>query len=163
MPFRRSLSLRPIHSEKIETITTNLAENAGTTKEVVIATAIRNPVVDTDVHIGATIKWIYLELNVSAETITNPKSYNWVVQKMPTGQNAITPNQVNPLARRFVFKRGMEMFPKDLGTVFKRIFVVRIPPRYRRMGENDKLVFRYIASSTETVNTCLLTIHKVYD
>ncbi len=159
---RRALSLRPVHSEKVEQIHTRLAADNSTVQEVIIAKAVRNPTADLECEIGSTISSVYVEFNTSGQTVTNPSRLDWLIQKSPSGVNAVTPNQNNPVARRFIFKRGIEMFPSATSTVFKRIFVVRIPPRFKRMGEADELLFRYINSSSQTMNMCAIFIHKVF-
>ncbi len=57
-------------------------------------------------------------------------------------------------------KRGMEMLPTNVATVFKRIFVVKIPRVYNRVGDTDQYTFQYIASSSQTINACGIAIYK---
>ncbi len=54
----------------------------------------------------------------------------------------------------------MEMLPKDTGTVFKRIFVVKIPRGYQRQTKAQVIQFRYVASSAEAINACGIVIYK---
>ncbi len=56
----------------------------------------------------------------------------------------------------------MEMLPKDASTVFKRIFVVKVPRKFQRMAQNMNIEFRYIATSTEAINACGIAIYKEY-
>ncbi len=164
MSFRRALRNRPVHSEKHETTWSNLVENASTVKQIDIVNAIETPVAAIDVSIGDTVKWIYFEFHFSAEVTTSPKVIHWIVQKVPSGvsQMEAIPSTYDSKVKKFIFKRGMEMLPSDQGTVFKRIFVVKIPPRYSRFGDGDQIQFRYICSSTETINACGIAVYKVY-
>ncbi len=164
MSFRRALRNRPVHSEKEEITWSNLAQNASATKQVDIITAVDSPTTAGQVEIGATVKWIYFEFHFSPEVITNTKVIHWLIQKVPSGvsQMESTPSTYDTVVKRFVLKRGMEMLVKDAGTVFKRIFVVKIPPRLSRMGDADQIQFRYICSSTETINACGIAIFKQF-
>ncbi len=165
MPFRRRNSMiRPVMSEKHETSWTNLAQDASSAIKIIIAKGVAQGavVVGTDVPIGSTIGAIFLEFHFSAQVTTNPKTINWQLVKEPFNTNPTSPALMNQDNKRFVFKRGMEMLPSDQSTVFKRIVVVKLPPRYRRMGQNDQVTFQYIASSTETINSCGIAIFKHY-
>ncbi len=160
----RALRLRPVHSEKNEQTWSNLAQNAGTQQNIDLAKAVKDPTADREVAIGATIRAIYFEFHFSAETLTNPKVIHWAVNKVPAGISVgIDPTLYDQTAKRFIFKRGMEMLPKASATVFKRIFVVRIPPRHSRMGDGDLLRFSYKCSSTETINACGIAIFKSFE
>ncbi len=52
------------------------------------------------------------------------------------------------------------MLPKDVATVFKRVFVLKIPKVYQRIKDGQKLTFEYVASSTETTNLCGVFVYK---
>ncbi len=163
MPYgRRRNNLRPINSIKHEVTWSDLAIDASSAVVKDIAVGVEPPDKNaaTEVEIGATVNSIYFEFHFSAQVITNPKVIHWTIGKEPFGTNLSGPSTYEAIDRRFIFKRGMEMLPKDVGTVFKRIFVVRIPPKFRRIGDQDKLFFKYIASSTETVNACGFAIYK---
>ncbi len=162
MGFRRSLNLRPVKSEKEEISWSNLAQDASSTKQVIIIAATDSPTTAGQVEIGDTVKWIYFEFHFSAEVATNTKVVHWNVSKVPSGVSQMEniPSVYDTVVKRFILKRGMEMLPKDVATVFKRIFVVRIPPRMSRMGDGDEIQFRYIVSSTETINACGIAVYK---
>ncbi len=164
MASRRALALRPVHSEKKENTLSSLATDFGSaTIQLDILEAVQDPTGIAEIEIGTTVRYIFFELNIAAETITNPKILHWAVVKEPFGTaQPVAPTTVDGIAKRFILKRGMEMLPKDVSTVFKRIFVVRIPPRLRRMGDSDKLVINFRATSTESINVCLITIARVF-
>ncbi len=115
---------------------------------------------NTEVGIGSRINWIFCEFQFSAETITVVKTIHWVIRFVPSGQVSSAPNTMFGTDRAFVIKRGMEMLPKDVNTVFKRVFVVNIPRKYQRMTDQGQLLFEYIASSTNTMNSCGIFIYK---
>ncbi len=98
-------------------------------------------------------------MNIAAETVTNPKVFHWTLHKNPTNALAFTPSLYNENSRSWIMKRGMEMLPSDVSTVFKRIFVVRPPKKMRRMSEGDTMQMRVIASSAETINFCGFMIY----
>ncbi len=111
--------------------------------------------------IGSHVRGIYLEFQFSAETITNTKIVNWQIYKLPSplaATAASNPNQFGQIDRKNVLKRGMEMLPKSVNTIIKRIIYVPFPKR--RFGESDQVLFEYIASSAETINSCGFGIYK---
>ncbi len=52
------------------------------------------------------------------------------------------------------------MLPKNVGTVTKRIGVLRIPKWMQRQAESDAMTLSYICTSSETVNVCGIFIYK---
>ncbi len=163
MVSRRALRLRPVTSEKHEITWSDLAINASGVKIKDLVIGTKTPTIVGQVRTGASIGAIYLEVNFSAETVTNPKVIHWHVSKAPFGTTINVPSLYDQTDKRFIFKRGMEMLPSDQGTVYKRVFVVRIPPRFKRMGDGDKIRFTYIATSAETVNVCGFAIYKAFE
>ncbi len=162
MARNRGFALRPVKSEKTEQTFSSLGTDGSSTQAVTIATATKSPAAATQVEIGDTIKWIFFELNFSAETITSTKIIHWIIHKSPFGVGTFIPSSQDASNKRFILKRGMEMLPKDVGTTIKRIGVVRIPPRMSRMGDGDLLRFSWIATSAETVNVCGNFIFRAY-
>ncbi len=166
MPFRRNLRLRPVHSDKHEVTWSFLATDLGTAKKtIVLAVGVHPADKDgpTEVGIGAKIFGIYLEFNIAAETITNPKVVHWQIAVRPQSGANSSPNVYYQTDRSFIIKRGMEMLPKDVATVFKRIVFVPIPRVYQRMKDTMDIVFQLQASSTEAINFCGFGIYKEFD
>ncbi len=166
MSFRRRRGIAPvINSEKHEITWSNLAQDAGTatvTVPLVIAVAPSAVNLATEVPIGATVRSIFIEFNVSASATGTIKIYHWLVQKRMGGLAGSDPILYNQNAKKSIFKRGMEMIPNNVATVIKRVFVVRIPPRYRRMGQADQLIYAYKASTTDALNSCGIAIYKAF-
>ncbi len=101
-----------------------------------------------------------MELNVGPETITNPKVFHWMIFKSPFGTTVPAPSLYNQTSKRFIIQRGMEMLPKNTAVVYKRIISIKVPKRYQRMGDNDFLIFKHIATSSETINVCAFFVYK---
>ncbi len=157
---------RPIiKSDKHEITWSNLAQNASTVQSVTLSQGVPTADVDTSIEteIGSRITSIYFEFHFSPEVITNPKVIHWVINAgIQQGETLTVPSLYYQGDRSKIIKRGMEMLPKDLSTVFKRIFVVRIPKIYQRVKANSFIQFRYICSSTQTINACGIAIYKEY-
>ncbi len=161
MPFRQSLRLRPVKSEKEELTWSFLAADLGTVrKDVVIAKAVDSPTAAGQVEVGDTIKSFYIEFNVSAETITNTKVIHWMFYKLSAGQSGFNPNTYDDPQKRTIHKRGMEMVPKSVNTIIKRIFTIRVPSKISRMGDGDQWILSLIVSSTESINWCGIGIFR---
>ncbi len=161
--YNRFSKMHPVKSEKEELTWSNLAQDAGTAQiNIEIAEAADNPTAPGKVEVGDTINAIYFEFHFAAETITNPKVIHWTISKVPAGATSMvnSPNTYDSNIKRFVLKRGMEMLPKNVSTVFKRVFVVRLPPRIKRMASADQVMFSYQCSSTETINACGIAIFR---
>ncbi len=161
MPFRRNRGPPP-NIEKHEISFTDLAKDAVLDQSITLAQAVdaSSKNLAIEVLVGSRITRLYMELNFAAQDITNPKILHWFVFKSPFGTAIAAPSLYNQNSKRFVIQRGMEMLPKDVGTVFKRILSIKIPKRYQRMGDNDFLVFKYIVTSSELVNVCGFFIYK---
>ncbi len=100
-------------------------------------------------------------MNIAAETITNAKIVHWLLEGIVFGQTGVAnPNEYYQEERAIIFKRGMEMLPKDVGTVFKRIFTVKIPKKFQRIAMGSSLRLKFRATSSETINVCGFAIYK---
>ncbi len=156
--------LAPLKTDKHEITWSDLSINAATEKAKTIVQGVQSADKDNSVEceVGSHVDSIYFEINFSAQTITNPKVLHWQVALLPSpgNQTASVPSTYYQLDRSQILKRGMEMLPADVATVFKRIFVVKIPKKGRRIADSSFIVFKYIVSSTETVNCCGFAIYK---
>ncbi len=166
LPFRRGF--RPVvKTDKHEITWSLLAADFGTaTTSILLVDGVEpaNKNASTECMVGSHVKSIYIEMNIAAETITNPKVLHWEVLLKPFSASAASsnPSTYYQVARNQIIKRGMEMLPKDVGTVYKRIFVVRIPRKAQRIGLDDQIALVFRASSTETLNVCGFAIYKEY-
>ncbi len=158
--FRNRLS--PIKSEKHESTWSFLAADQSSANTVLLIDAKKDPTASTEIEIGDHVKWIFVEVNFAAETITSPKVVHWWIAKRPFSTASGVPSVYDQVDKRFILKRGMEMLPKDVSTVFKRVFVVRIPKGMQRFGDTDELEFKFICTSAETINVCGFAIFRAY-
>ncbi len=156
--------IRPIvNSDKHEQTWSNLSQDAGTANVTVelahgVALADKNSV--AEVAIGSHIKWIYFEFHFSPAETGNVNVVHWEVLWRPNSMSIISPNTYYQSGRKYILKRGMEMLPVNVSTVFKRIFVVKIPKKYQRIGDGDRITFVYRASSTQQINSCGIAVYK---
>ncbi len=160
MPFRQRFA--KLKSAKHELTWSFLGLNNGTTKDIVLVDGVDTASQDapTEVLFGHAVKFIYLEFHFSAETITNTKIVHWVIEVIKGGQTTGSPNVYDLPYRAQIIQRGMEMLPKDVATVFKRIIAVRVPRHMQRITEETLIRFRFITSSSETINACGIAIYK---
>ena len=161
MPFRKNRGPPP-NIEKHEVTFTTLATDFSGDTSVTLAQAVdaSSKNLASEVLVGSRITRLYMELNVAAETVTNPKVFHWLIFKAPFGTTIPAPSLYNQTSKRFVIQRGMEMLPTNVSTVYKRIISIKIPKRYQRMGDNDFLIFKGICTSAETINVCAFFVYK---
>ncbi len=152
----------PIQSNKKETTWSNLAQNASSQIAIPIIQGVELADADNgiEVAVGHKVTSVYFEFHFSAQTVTNPKVIHWQVIGFVAGETVGVPSVYYSDNRAGVLKRGMEMLPADVSTVFKRIVVVRIPKKFQRIRKNFLLRFHYICSSSETINACGISIFK---
>ncbi len=161
MPFRQR-RFAPLQSNKHEVTFSHLAQDSSTNQTVTLAvgTDAADKNNSTEVGIGSHIKWVFCEFNFSAETLTVVKTVHWALRYVPPGQTPSVASQLFGTDRSYVIKRGMEMLPKDVSTVFKRVFVLNIPKKYQRIADQAQLQFTYIVSSANTTNGCGIFVYK---
>ncbi len=152
----------PIQSEKKETTWSNLGQNASTPQEITILKGVVDASlnVGTEAQIGSKVPWLYLEFHFSPASTGNANVIHWFIAKKPFDTELANPNLYYQVDKRFIIKRGMEMLPVNVSTVFKRIIAVKVPRHLQRLGRDDTWVFKYIASSTETINACGFSVCK---
>lgn len=148
----------------------------GITSSVPVIIAVDNPVIGgvADVTTGSQVNAIYLRvevLNVGSTFNTVPRIY-MSVQKNPGNEH---PN-ANPASigdsdlRKFILHQEMTMVTGIMseGSTFPRTMfqgVVRIPPRLRRFGFNDRLSVNFALDQGELnaiVNACVQCIYKEF-
>ncbi len=164
MSFRRRKLANLINSDKHEFTWSDLITDYGSTVSKVIVDPVLAPDANTaaEVTIGSTVTGIYIETNLSREVLTTTGVFHWKVEMIRTGETLVPPNLYYQINRSQTLKRGMEMLPKDIGVVTKRIFYVRIPKGWQRMKANNRIVIRAISTNTNTLNFCGFAIFKEY-
>ncbi len=165
MPFRRRRFLSPVKADKHEITWSSLAADVGTASLIiplVIGVASANKDTATECEVGSRINSIYVEMNMAAQTTTNPKVLHWEVIGGPEGTTLENPTTYYQSNRAQISKRGMEMLPSSVATVYKRIFVVRVPKKMRRVQQDSFISLIFRCTSTETINVCGFAIYKEY-
>ncbi len=164
MPYGRRRMTSPVKSDKHEVTWSNLSQNASTVQTVALAVGTQSASKDdsTEVETGAHVYGIYFEFHFSAAETGNANVIHWKIEYNPSDKTMSNPNVYYQTDRAYTMKRGMEMLPVNVSTVFKRIFVVKIPRKYSRLVESDTIRFRYIASSTQQINACGIAIYKEF-
>ncbi len=148
--------------DKHEITWSNLSQNASGTTTVTLVKGVQVGSKDTSVEcaVGSHVKRLYMEFHFGAEDITVAKVIHWELISIPTGLTVGAPSTYYNASRARIFQRGMEMLPKDVGTVYKRIISVKVPKVYQRIQENATLNFRYVSTSATTINACGIAIYK---
>ncbi len=159
--------MRPVvNSQKHENTWSNLSQNALPGITIDIATATDRGTIDTanpaEVAIGSKLTSLYFEFHFSPQDTGNVNVIHWKVEVQQGGMTPTTGNSYNQIDKSFIIKRGMEMLPVNVATVFKRIFVVRIPRIYQRQKQGSFIKFHYQSTSTQTINACGIVIFKEY-
>ncbi len=164
MPYSRRgrRMLAPLKTDKHEITWSNLGQNASTVQQITLAVGTNSADKNTatEVEVGSHIKSIYFEFHFSPAQTGNANVIHWNIFGSKVGETISVPSLYYTDNRSAVFKRGMEMLPVNVATVFKRIFVVKVPQKFQRMTKNGFLIFQYVASSTQTINACGFAIYK---
>ncbi len=166
MPYRNRRINVPINTLKHETTWSNLGQNASTAQTVVLIKGTESPVTGNEVDIGSVVKSIFFESNLNGvDNSGSVQVFHWYIAKIPTGLAVSNPTTYQSDSKKFIIKRGMEMLPEipigSGGTVqTKRIFALKIPPRYKRFDDGDELQLRYQSSSASSINFCGICIYK---
>ncbi len=163
MPFHR---MRPvIKGNKHEITWSNLAQDAsaGITIQIYKGTDSADLNTANEAGIGARVTSVYFEFHFSPAQTGSPNVIHWECGFAPFGQVLPEPNTYQDPRRSQIIKRGMEMLPVNVATVFKRIFVVKIPRKYQRVVDSTAFQFKYIASSTQTQNACGIAIFRTLE
>ncbi len=163
MPYSRRRSA-PDTKEKHEITWSNLAQDASSVQNIELVKGVhpatKDGAIPSECVIGSIVKSIFFEINIAAQVITNPKVFHWNIIVSRDLQTNPVPSAYNTPSKAMIIHRGMEMLPSDIGTVFKRIFVVRIPKIYQRVRDDMEINLGYIVSSAETINFCGFAIYK---
>ncbi len=153
----------PIQSRKHEITWSNIGQDAATStiRIVLLKGTEAGAITDataSEIKSGAKLNWIYFEFHFSAAQTGNVNVIHWNIAFEPVGTATQIANAYQQPQRRFIMKRGMEMLPTNVSTVFKRIFTVAIPKKFQRVGIDDEYTFNYQATSTQTINACGIAI-----
>ncbi len=161
MPRRRSLG-NIIHSRKEIVDSTLLGVAAGTSSQVVLATAVNDytGAVGT-VEVGSTIRTIYLFVQMLPTTGT--ANVDWYIVKQPTGIANMVPGAIGGQpARKYVLheEKGIPGNAADGAYPLTFKGVIRIPRGCQRFAEDDNI--KIVLRGADISNACIKCIYKVY-
>ncbi len=165
---RTQLSKRPINSVKEIVDSVVFIVAAGVTTDIDIATAVNDYAGGVgDVPIGSTINGFYME--TSTNNVDNIVGRtDWYLCKRPANNGVVnypTPGASGgALNRNLIFHESKGIgqgSPTTAGgqSIRMREFI-KIPKRFRRMGEADRWTVR--VGSSENYSFCLKVIYKRY-
>ncbi len=174
---RQALRIRPVQSIKHVVDVATSAVGGAVVSTIPVIDAVENPSYTTafdQVHFGSTVGSIYLRVEIvhsGGNFNTVPRIY-MAVQKNPGNEHPVAnPSTIGDSdLRKFIIHQEMTMvtgiasndnsFPR---TMFQG--VIRIPPRLKRFGINDRLVVSFALDNGETsavVNACVQCIYKEF-
>ncbi len=154
--------MTPIKTDKHEIVSSNLSINlaSGLIVDLVKGVSVGSKSSSTECAVGSHVRAIYCEFNVAAEDVANANIIHWQIQVKRTNQTITNPTFYYQTDRSQIIKRGMEMLPKDVSTVYKRVFLVRIPKAYQRVKDDSEIQIEFRGSSSSLVNLCGFFIYK---
>ncbi len=169
---RQALRLRPVKSLKhivdVATSTVTATVSVIPVIEVVASPSIASP---TQVNEGSTIGSIFLRVEVLATNAFSsvPRVYMIVFKNPGNNLTVGSPNGYGiDDTKRYVIHQEMVMVGNGAQTAFPRTLfkgVIRIPPRLKRFGYNDKLILAFqngAGESSGITNVCIQCIYKEY-
>ena len=168
--FRRQRMVPPVVSAKNILDLTATGVAAGVTTDLVVAQGVNNYVGNAGtVPIGAAVKNIYISYSYNfAQGF--PTRMDMYVAKRPAASGIaaypVPGNTTGSPSRRFIF---LEV--KGLGSASSDAFGqdsqirgfsgwLKIPPRMRRIGEDDEIIIRF--GSASNYNICVKVIYKFF-
>ncbi len=155
---------RPVRSVKeiVDSVTLAVAAGVITTIDVVTAVNSYTGTVGT-VPIGATVSAISLQVSYTSDAGVS-SNFDWYIAKNAAGSLAFpTPGVTGGNAlRRFIFheEKGLTGNVLD-GSLTKNNVLLLIPPRFKRMGESDKIQLK-ARGAVEAYDMCVKAIYKWY-
>ncbi len=160
---------RPINSIKsiVDSSGALVAATSSVNDIAVTVNQRSDPTVPNQVLTGSTINAIYLSVYVLGDTGGANGVVNWILFKNPgnlmAGGDLPIPGNTGIAAnRRFIFHEEKGLFPSLDGTpmIFKGW--IKIPRRFRRMGDDDKWQVILRTQAGDTADFCVQAIYKSY-
>lgn len=164
MPRFRGRSLNPVNSVKrVVDIETSLAAATNSKVTIVTATEVQAPTSSaTACPIGATISSFFLSVFMLSSDATTSGFGNWYLIKLPGKETAFP----NPGATglddqvRFIFHEEKAILSTEDGTAMGFKGVIKIPPRFKRVGRGDE--WAIVLRSSIAAQFCIKAIYKYY-
>ncbi len=165
----RHRMIAPINSVKhyVQLENAPLTDGARRSTQLVDATSAPATAATEDVKEGSIVKAIYLEYWLKSNATAGTESkFQFAIEKVPAGQDALTFAQLNNL-QAYDNKKNIFYFSQgvlgDLTTgsmpVFRSWFM--IPKGKQRMGLGDQIVIALSATGS-TINNCGFATYKEY-
>ncbi len=166
MPFRRNLSIRPVHRIK-HVVDSQQATTAGTLAFLDLAITVDAPVLasTSQIETGATINGIYLKIEVVATSSAALSNCYLIVFKNPGGN--LTAPAANTVGasdnKKYVIHQEMIMLQKQDGSNPRTLHnaVIVIPKVYRRFAINDVLTAIVLAPGVN-IDVCFQCHYKEF-
>ncbi len=164
-----TMGKRPINSIK-SVVDSSGALVAATSSVNDVAVAVNqraDPTVPNEVLNGSTINAIYLSVYILGESGSSSGIVNWILFKNPgnlmAGGDLPIPGNTGIAAnRRFIFHEEKGLYATQDGTAMVFKGWIKIPPRFRRMGDNDKWQVILRTQAGDTAAFCVQAIYKSY-
>ncbi len=162
------MGLHPVNSYKhvIDVSGTTDGANASV---VPVVDVVDNPVTGspTQVAIGSRVGHMFISVFLLGSTGAISGLADWYLWKIPGGEvaGADTPIPGNTgifALKRFIFHEEKGLVTTEDGSpmIFKG--VIKIPPRFRRAGQDDKFQIRIFTPTGVTAQFCVKVIYKEY-
>ncbi len=160
---RQSLRLRPVNTRKEIIDSTLLGVAAGIKSTIDLVTVVNDydGTVGT-VVVGSTVGSIYLFVQINCETTS--ANVDWYIRKNPASQFAAgvpTPGATGGITtRRFIFheEKGIPGSTSQGQSPLTFRGVIKLPPRFKRMGESDKI--QLVLTAAVAHDICVKAIYK---
>lgn len=167
MPFlsRRRLRWMGKRTYKHNVIGSALGSAVATTIEHTLAEGVDSPALatPTDVASISRVNLINFDLNIAPDTSNERQIVDWYFAKKLPGQTLPAANAVGTSnLKSQIFQQGRECL-NGTGNVAKRVGIIRVPPKYARVNDGEKIVFAILNSQADATNTwtyCFTSIYK---
>ncbi len=162
----RFTRLRPVNSIKhVVDRQGGLPIDTKTDEDVIVAKDSPSLAAVTEVTVGSTVNAIFLNIQVAATSTAALANVYMYVMKNPGGNLTTVKANVVGAAdiKKFVLHQEMIMTEKNTTAIPRTLFkgVIRIPPRLKRFGTNDKLVISFLSPGV-TFDYCVQCIYKEF-
>ncbi len=159
--------LHPVKSYKHVVDLQGALAAGGNSTDFVIADAVDAPVLASpaQVQVASTVSSIYLNVQAAVDSSGALPNFYMYVYKNP-GNNLTMPG-ANVVGvddnKRWVIHQEMKMFEETTNGIARTMFagVIKVPPRLRRMGQDDIIAVR-LTTPGVAVQFCCQAIYKEF-
>ncbi len=162
------MAIRPVNRIKhVFDSTASIIANTSLPVDIAVATDTADPLVATDVQVGAKVNGLYLRVEVATDDIATdaiPNVYMALYKSPANLAGNIQPNQVGASTnKRFVFHQEMVMLENSNGGNPRTLFngVLAIPKGMRRFASADRLRMTILAPQVD-IKLCVQAHYKEF-